>query len=74
MIARRRKRPRVTSCSFRTLGWLIRREAAYRILVLRHEPEHRTRIAVAFVKKSTRDVEWAARAALKLEPERRYRP
>lgn len=74
MITRGRKRPRVRSVSFKTLGWLIRREAAYRILVLRHEPEHRGRIAVDFVNRSTRDVEWAARRALKLEPARRFRP
>jgi hypothetical protein len=29
MIARSRRRPRVESCSFRTLGWLIHRQACW---------------------------------------------
>jgi len=74
MIARRRKRPRVTSSSFRTLGWLIRREAAFTILVGAADAERRSRIAVKFVKISTRDAEWSARAALKLDQARRYYP
>lgn len=36
MIGRRRRRPRVRSSSFRTLWWLVRREAALRILC----PDH----------------------------------
>jgi len=69
-----RKRPRVKSCNFRTLGWLIRREAMWNI---RHwwkprpwEPDERG----AFMRERTDHCERRARAVLNFNEARRYYP
>lgn len=74
MIARRRKRPRVKSCSFRTLGWLIRREAAWLIASAGEPPERLLYSRRLFVMRTTRSVEQDTRLWLHYFPERRYYP
>jgi hypothetical protein len=69
-----RKRPRVKSCNFTTLGWLIRREAAF-VIEVRYSsadaPSWRRRWWATL---STQAVERRARAMLALDPPRRYYP
>ena len=44
-VRRPRKRPRVRSCSFRTLGWLIRKQASWRVVYGLQEPMNAPRTA-----------------------------
>jgi hypothetical protein len=68
-----RRRPRVHSTNFRTLGWLIRREAAWRIL--RHFTGNGTPYARAeFARLTTREVDRAARNRLAVDTVARYSP
>ena len=69
-----RKRPRKTSINFRTLGWLIRREAAWMIVSpAPHVRMYRER-AVDFVRLTSARAERQARETLRTEPQRRYVP
>lgn len=74
MIARTRRRPRVRSCSFRTLGWLIRREAALRVILTTAGtgPHTAARRWIAALPSTT--LLRAVAYALKLSPHRRLYP
>lgn len=74
-IRKARRRPRVRSVNFKTLGWLIRREAAWRIL--RHftgATEISGGARADFVQLTTRAADRAARRRLAADPVARYYP
>lgn len=73
-IRRPRKRPRVRSCSFRTLGWLIRREAAWNI-ARGSEDELGARYSRRiFAMRTTPSIERSARLWIRHFPQLRYYP
>lgn len=74
MIERTRKRPRVRSSSFRTLGWLVTREAAFAILWGDVEASHRQRLRVRFCGLDSRYVQRQAARHLQRYPGRRFHP
>jgi hypothetical protein len=74
MIARTRRRPRVRSCSFRTLGWLIRREAALRILRPGSAHHVHTAERALFCRLDYRRVAALATRALRDQPHRKDYP
>ena len=74
MIARRRKRPRVKSCTFHTLGWLIRREAALRIIWPEPEQLGNRRIRARLCSLDTRRLLRAVGHELHHNPKRRHYP
>ena len=73
-VRRPRKRPRVRSYNFRTLGWLIRREAAW--LILRGSPswEDRQVSRGSFAQYRTDVLARQATRILWALPKRRYYP
>jgi hypothetical protein len=74
VITRRRKRPRVRSVSFKTLGWLIRREASF---LVAHHPYGSLPLTFerrAWLRLDTPDCERTALAYTKRFPRRRYFP
>jgi len=73
-IRKGRKRPRVRSCSFRTLGWLIRREAAIRILLPVAADLPHTHARAWILGLDWREVTALAAKRLRFNPERRYHP
>jgi len=74
MIARRRKRPRVRSASFRTLFWLIRVEGCERVEAGDGAFDARTFSRLRFLSLTTRQRDAMARDVLKRYPERRFYP
>jgi len=73
-IRKTRKRPRVRSCNFRTLGWLIRREAAWRIRQgFRPEPWDRE-VRFALMRESWQFCHRRVAAVLHYNEARRYYP
>lgn len=73
-VRRPRKRPRVKSCSFRTLGWLIRREAAW--CILQHDPDsaRNSRLCIRFLSWDNRQLASKINRTLLYVPHRRYYP
>lgn len=73
-VRRPRKRPRVKSCSFRTLGWLIRREAMWNIRQgWRREPWDQE-VRTVFSRESTEYCQRRTLAVLAYNEARRYYP
>lgn len=73
-IRRPRKRPRVTSVNFRTLGWLIRREAAAAVWFgprRAHAHQHELH---QFMQYTTTALKARTEWILLHHPERRYYP
>lgn len=73
-IRRPRKRPRVRSCSFRTLGWLIRREAAYRIYRKCYVATPRAKLREWVCSVETTQLQRGVLVLLREDPTRRYYP
>jgi hypothetical protein len=66
MIARTRKRPRRESCSFRTLGWLIHRTAAWHAIHGPSSPASYPALARPFVRTQRVPLTYKARRHLAL--------
>jgi hypothetical protein len=73
-IRRPRKRPRLKSYSFRTLGWLIRREAMWNIRQGWRCQPWDIEVRYAFTRERSDLCERHARAVLKFNEARRYYP
>lgn len=73
-IRKPRKRPRVKSSNFRTLGWLIRREAMFRIVQRARVDWGPSAERVYWANIQTPVAELATRHILRDFPERRYYP
>lgn len=74
MITRRRKRPRIRSCSFRTLGWLIRREATYQVCIRELPGELLPFSRFRWAELTTETATGLARRELRVAPSKRYYP
>jgi len=73
-IRRPRKRPRVKSVNFRTLWWLLVREAYWSIASLPQLPAFGARLRRNLAKRPTWWVRRRAEEFLALWPTRRFRP
>lgn len=73
-IRKPRKRPRVKSCSFLALGWLIRHEAAFRILNPNPPGWAERGSRARWSRIETQDIERTAQRLIKQFPKRRYYP
>jgi len=74
MIARRRKRPRVHSASFRTLWWLIRIEGGHAIETRYSSEEAPSWRRRWWLDLTTRARDGYVRRMLRYHPERRHSP
>jgi hypothetical protein len=74
MIARRRKRPRVRSVSFRTFFWLIRSEAELYVMTGRYHDADYRRFGLWWFKQRTTWRRRRAAWALLEWPARRFKP
>jgi len=73
-IRKPRKRPRVKSSSFKTLGWLIRREAMWNIRQGWQPQPWDPEVRRVFMRERTDHCERRARAVLNFNGARRYYP
>lgn len=73
-IRKGRKRPRVKSCNFQTLGWLIRREAVWNIRHGWRRQPWDEELRAMVMRERTDHGERRARAVLHWNEARRYYP
>lgn len=71
MIARTRKRPRVRSSSFRTLGWLITRQACWHVFYGPSSPTCWPFLAEKFTHAQTTPLRYLCERRLQRTPELR---
>jgi len=73
-IRRPRKRPRVKSCNFRTLGWLIRKVASWQVAGFDMPPWRGVERADWWATIPNDRTDRLARWWIEREPDRRYYP